>query len=48
MASIKTFTIKMARQAKRKGMDVEKVAPVKEPFRQIFIDEYNRFQPRGK
>ena len=39
---------KMARAAKRQGMDLERVAPDKEPFRSIFVAEYERFTPRKK
>jgi hypothetical protein len=37
---------RMARAAKRLGYPLERVCPNKEPYKAIFIEEYNRFKPR--
>ncbi len=40
----------MARNAKKAGFSRNKAlrhAPIKEDLREIFMDEYDRYQPRG-
>ncbi len=42
----KQRTIKLAQQAKRAGYPLDKVCPTKQPYKDIFTIEYNRYQPR--
>ncbi len=42
----KKITERMARQAKKLGYALDKVCPKKQPFKDIFTAEYNRYQPR--
>ena len=46
MTSLKAFFIRVARNAKKKGIPLERVLPDREPFISIVTDEYNRYQPR--